>query len=238
MNAKERFYSGLAKETIGKITSNTDNWTSFLRTMSRNYEFTYPEQVMIYAQRPNATFCKPYEDWNAENYRRYVKRGSTGIALFVMNRDKPYLRYVFDVADTGVRRSSPELKPWEVTPENRSYVMEAMERTFGVAADGVLEAQLEDIASALAAEYWDDYKKQFLDIVANSFLEEYDDDKLDYYTLEEAEKAAQGYVDGTMEDDGFKYDGAAVYDQQEHKCIRIYGDYPDEREIGRRSIRH
>ena len=90
MNAKERFYSGLAKETIGKITSNTDNWTSFLRTMSRNYEFTYPEQVMIYAQRPNATFCKPYEDWNAENYRRYVKRGSTGIALFVMNRDKPY----------------------------------------------------------------------------------------------------------------------------------------------------
>lgn len=164
MNAKERFYSGLAKETIGKITSNTDNWTSFLRTMSRNYEFTYPEQVMIYAQRPNATFCKPYEDWNAENYRRYVKRGSTGIALFVMNRDKPYLRYVFDVADTGVRRSSPELKPWEVTPENRSYVMEAMERTFGVAADGVLEAQLEDIASALAAEYWDDYKKQFLDL--------------------------------------------------------------------------
>ena len=120
-------------------------------------------------------FCKPYEDWNAENYRRYVKRGSTGIALFVMNRDKPYLRYVFDVADTGVRRSSPELKPWEVTPENRSYVMEAMERTFGVAADGVLEAQLEDIASALAAEYWDDYKKQFLDIVANSFLEEYDE---------------------------------------------------------------
>ena len=175
MNAKERFYSGLAKETIGKITSNTDNWTSFLRTMSRNYEFTYPEQVMIYAQRPNATFCKPYEDWNAENYRRYVKRGSTGIALFVMNRDKPYLRYVFDVADTGVRRSSPELKPWEVTPENRSYVMEAMERTFGVAADGVLEAQLEDIASALAAEDWDDYKKQFLDIVANSFLEEYDE---------------------------------------------------------------
>lgn len=136
MNAKERFYSGLAKETIGKITSNTDNWTSFLRTMSRNYEFTYPEQVMIYAQRPNATFCKPYEDWNAENYRRYVKRGSTGIALFVMNRDKPYLRYVFDVADTGVRRSSPELKPWEVTPENRSYVMEAMERTFGVALTG------------------------------------------------------------------------------------------------------
>ena len=175
MNAKERFYSGLAKETIGKITSNKDNWTSFLVTVSRNYEFTYPEQVMIYAQRPNATFCKPYDEWNDENYRRYVRRGSTGIALFVTNREKPYLRYVFDVADTGVRRSSPELKPWEVTEENRAYVMGAMERTFGIASDGLLEAQLEDIALSLSAEYWDDYKKPILDIVANSFLEEYDE---------------------------------------------------------------
>lgn len=57
------------------------------------------------------------------------------------------------------------------------------------------------------------------------------DDKLDYHTLEEAEKAAQGYVDGTMDEDGFKYDGAAVYDKQERKCIRIYGDYPDEKAI-------
>ena len=175
MNAKERFYSGLAKETIGKITSNKDNWTSFLVTMSRNYEFTYPEQVMIYAQRPNATFCKPYDEWNDENYRRYVRRGSTGIALFVTNRDKPYLRYVFDVADTGFRRSSPELKPWEVTEENRAYVMDAMERTFGIAADGLLEAQLEEIALSLSSDYWDDYKKPILDIVANSFLEEYDE---------------------------------------------------------------
>ena len=141
MNAKERFYSGLARETIGKITSNKDSWTSFLVTVSRNYEFTYPEQVMIYAQRPNATFCKPYDEWNDEKYRRYVRRGSTGIALFVTNRDKPYLRYVFDVADTGVRRSSPELKPWEVTEENRAYVMEAMERSFGVAADWFTNSQ-------------------------------------------------------------------------------------------------
>ena len=175
MNAKERFYSGMAKETISRITANKDNWTSFLTTMARNYEFTYPEQVMIYAQRPNATFCKPYEEWNDEKYRRYVRRGSTGIALFVTNRDKPYLRYVFDVADTGTRRSSPELKPWEVTNENRAYIMDAMERTFGVKADGLLEAQLEDIAQSLASEYWADNRKQFLDIVANSFLEEYDE---------------------------------------------------------------
>ena len=70
---------------------------------------------MIYAQRPDATLCKPYEEWNTEQYRRYVKRGSKGIALFVMNQDKPYLRYVFDVSDTGVRRSSPALSTWKVT---------------------------------------------------------------------------------------------------------------------------
>lgn len=175
MNAKERFYSGMARETIGKITSSKENWTSFLQSVARNYEFTYPEQVMIYAQRPNATFCKPYDDWNDEHYRRYVKRGSTGIALFVTNRDKPYLRYVFDVADTGVRRSSPELKPWEVTDANRSFVMAAMEHSFGVKADGLFEAQLEEVANALSAEYWEDYKKPILDIVADSFLEEYDE---------------------------------------------------------------
>ena len=172
MNAKERFYSGLAKETIGKITSNTDNWTSFLRTMSRNYEFTYPEQVMIYAQRPNATLCKPYEEWNTDQYRRYVKRGSTGIALFVMNQDKPYLRYVFDVADTGVRRSSPSITPWRVTDENRRFIMDEMERVFQVPSEGILEYQLENIAINLAREYWDDFKKPILDIVADSFLEE------------------------------------------------------------------
>ena len=175
MNAKERFYSGMARETISKITASKENWTAFLTTMARNYEFTYPEQVMIYAQRPNATFCKPYDVWNNENYRRYVKRGSTGIALFVTSGNKPYLRYVFDVADTGIRRSSPELKAWEVTAENRDFLMAAMEHSFGVKADGLLEAQLEDIAMTLATEYWADHQKPFLDIVANSFLEEYDE---------------------------------------------------------------
>ena len=175
MNAKERFYSGMARETISKITASKENWTAFLTTMARNYEFTYPEQVMIYAQRPNATFCKPYDEWNDEKYRRYVKRGSTGIALFVTSGNKPYLRYVFDVADTGIRRSSPELNAWEVTAENRAFLMSAMERSFGVKAEGLLEAQLEDIAMTLATEYWADHQKPFLDIVANSFLEEYDE---------------------------------------------------------------
>ena len=167
MNPKERYYSGVARETIHRITANRENWTSFLATMARNYDFTYPEQVMIYAQRPNATLCKPYEEWNTDQYRRYVKRGSTGIALFVMNQDKPYLRYVFDVADTGVRRSSPSITPWRVTDENRRFIMDEMERVFQVPSEGILEYQLENIAINLAREYWDDFKKPILDIVAD-----------------------------------------------------------------------
>lgn len=185
MNPKERYYSGVARETIHRITANRENWTSFLATMARNYDFTYPEQVMIYAQRPNATLCKPYEEWNTEQYRRYVKRGSTGIALFVMNQDKPYLRYVFDVADTGVRRSSPSITPWRVTDENRRFVMDEMERVFQVPSGGILEYQLENIAINLAREYWDDFKKPILDIVADSFLEDYDE-----YNIEVAFKTA------------------------------------------------
>ena len=175
MNAKARFYSEVARETISRMTTSLDNWTSFLNTLARNYKFTYPEQVMIYAQRPGATLCKPYDEWNNENYRRYVKRGSTGIALFVMNKDKPYLRYVFDVKDTGVRPSSPELETWSVTDENRRYIMEMMEQRFDVKAEGLLEVQLESIAINLTADYWSDNRKQFLDIVANSYLEEYDE---------------------------------------------------------------
>lgn len=62
MNGKTKFYLSVARETLGKITANHANWTSFLTTMAWNYEFTYPEQVMIYAQRPNAVFCKSYEE--------------------------------------------------------------------------------------------------------------------------------------------------------------------------------
>lgn len=102
-----------------------------------------------------------------------------------MNQDKPYLRYVFDVADTGVRRSSPSITPWRVTDENRRFIMDEMERVFQVPSEGILEYQLENIAINLAREYWDDFKKPILDIVADSFLEEYDE-----YNIEVAFKTA------------------------------------------------
>lgn len=185
MNAKERFYSALARETIHRVTSTKENWTAFLDTMGRNYEFTYPEQIMIFAQRPKASLCKEYDDWNGEAYRRYVRRGSKGIALFVTDSDKPYLRYVFDVADTGTRRSSPALKQWTMQTEYQEPLQAEIERIFGVKSQGALMPQLEAVANRLAGDYWDNYRKQLLDIIENSFLEEYDS-----YNIEVAFRSA------------------------------------------------
>jgi len=178
MNSKERFYSGVARETIHRLTSNVDSWLSFLQLMGRNYEFTYPEQVMIYAQRPDAIFCRTYEEWNNDEFKRYIRRGSKGIALFVSDSSKPSLRYVFDVSDTGTRRSSPDLNIWRVTEEYQPLIHDMLERAFEVESEGTLERKLETLAQKLTNEYWDEFEEQFFDILENSFLEEYDRDNI------------------------------------------------------------
>ena len=227
MNAKERFYSGMARETIHRITANKDNWTSFLTTMGRNYDFSYPEQVMIYAQRPSATFCKPYEDWNNDQFKRYVRRGSKGIALFVTDSDKPYLRYVFDVADTGRRRTAPNLEPWIIKDEHRESVQVALEKTFGVNADGGLEYQLEQVAVSLAGDYWDEYKNRLLDIVENSFLEEYDNYNIEV-SFKKAVTASVTYAMytrcGVNPDDYFEHeDFMNVFDFNTRQTTNVLG---------------
>lgn len=100
MNDKQRYFNEIALETIKEMTTDVEKWMAFLKTMSYNYTFTYPEQIMIFAQRPNAILCKEFDEWRLEK-QRYVKRGSKGIALFANNGYRLYLRYVFDVADTG-----------------------------------------------------------------------------------------------------------------------------------------
>lgn len=175
MNEKERYYAFVASSTIDEITKSMESWTSFLSTMGRNYDFSYPEQIMIYAQRPNATLCKEFDDWRDDKLR-YVKRGSKGIALFVTDRERPHLRYVFDVADTGERKNSLALDElWTIEDRHRKPIQMALEKTFGVKAQGALEMQFEETAQVLAKEYWEDNKSDFIDIVADSFLEEYDE---------------------------------------------------------------
>ncbi len=174
MNEKERYFSSVALETILSMTKNTEIWISFLKTMGNTYTFNYPEQIMIFAQRPNATVCKEFDVWK-EDYLRYVKRGAKGIALFVQDADRPYLRYVFDVADTGTRKNSLPLEAaWSIDDENRNTVIEGLAGKYGTKEKNI-DKQITDIVSKLTDDYWNNFRSEIIDIVADSFLEEYDD---------------------------------------------------------------
>lgn len=175
MNQKEKYYASVAASTIKEISSSVESWTSFLTTMGKNYDFSYPDQVMIHAQRPNATLCMEFDQWKEEKYR-YVKRGSKGIALFVTDSEKPYLRYVFDVSDTGSRRNSRELeKLWKFDDIHRIPIQEAMEKAYGAKKEWNMEMQLQNVAEKLAEEYFNDRRNEMADIIAESFLEGYDE---------------------------------------------------------------
>ncbi len=173
MANKLQAYAQLADHTAGQITASHQAWTAFLRTAGRLYKYPFPEQLLIYAQRPDATACAEYDFWN-ERMRRYVRRGSTGIAIIDNSGGKPFLRYVFDVSDTG---GDEETRPrlWQYQEEHREAVSAALAQRFDApAGDGSLPEQLEKIAVQFMADYWYEHKQDILDIVDGSFLAEYD----------------------------------------------------------------
>lgn len=129
--------------------------------------------MMIYAQRPNATACAEYDFWN-EKMRRYVMRGSSGIALIDTSGDKARLRYVFDVADTAELEKARRPRLWQYRPEHQRSVSAALEARFGVSGQQGFATQIEAVSSLLAAAYWDDNQEDLLRIVDGSVLEEYD----------------------------------------------------------------
>ena len=128
---------------------------------------------MIFAQRPDATACAEYDLWN-DTMRRYVRRGSKGIALIDTSGDRPRLRYVFDVSDTGERRNSRPVQLWQMKEEYREPIMKALEQAFDVSREGQsLESMIYAAAERLASDYWDNYRRQILDIVEESYLAGY-----------------------------------------------------------------
>ena len=174
MPSKLDFYSQLADHTAKQITGSFGEWTSFLETAGRLYKYPFHEQLMIFAQKPDATACADYDLWNKQ-MRRYVRRGTTGIALIDTSGDNPRLKYVFDVADTGGRENSRRPYLWEYREEHFDRVSAALEQRFDVSGKNGLADQLEQIASRLVTEYWNDNSRDILGILADSFLEEYDD---------------------------------------------------------------
>ena len=174
MPSKVQLYAQMADRTAEQITGSYQKWTAFLTTAARLYKYPYNEQLMIFAQRPEATACAEYDLWNKQ-MRRYVRRGSKGIALVDTSSDQPKLRYVFDVSDTSGGENSRRLYLWEYRQEHREVVSAALEQRFDVSGESGLADQLERVAAQLVDEYWHDNWRDIVGIVDGSFLEGYDD---------------------------------------------------------------
>ena len=177
MPNKLQFYSEFAERTARQITGSYRSWTAFLATAARLYKYPYNEQLIIYAQRPNATACAEYDFWK-DRMGRYVQRGSTGIALIDTSGYQPRLRYVFDVADTAPRDAARNFTLWEMRTEHEAKVCSMLTEQYDVPQDGGIIAQFERVADKLALEYWTEQKRDICDIVADSFLNGYDEDNI------------------------------------------------------------
>ena len=167
----------LAEETERNLTRSRQSWTSFLHTAARLYKYPFNEQLLIFAQRPEATACADYDIWNKQ-MNRYIRRGSKGIALIDTDTEPRTLKYVFDVSDTGKTERSKTPFLWEYRDEHENTVTSALESKYDVSAKIGIANQLESIAAQLVDEYWGNYKRDIFDIVDDSFLEGYDEDNI------------------------------------------------------------
>ena len=173
MPSKTEEYLALAQHTANGLTRYWENWTDYLTTASRLYKYSFADQLMIYAQRPDATACASFDIWN-NRMNRYVRRGSKGIALLDQSSSVPRLHYVFDVSDTGVRRNSRDPEVWQLGPDLMQPVSEMIAREYGVYHER-LSQQISDLTGKLVDSYWDNNSGDILDIVDGSFLIDYDE---------------------------------------------------------------
>ena len=173
MPSKTEEYLALAQRTANGLTRYWESWTDYLTTASRLYKYPFADQLMIYAQRPDATACASFDIWN-NRMNRYVRRGSKGIALLDQSSSVPRLHYVFDVSDTGVRRNSRDPEVWQLGPDLMQPVSEMIAREYGVYHER-LSQQISDLTGKLMDSYWDNNSGDILDIVDGSFLIDYDE---------------------------------------------------------------
>ena len=173
MPSKTEEYLALAQRTANGLTRYWESWTDYLTTASRLYKYPFADQLMIYAQRPDATACADYDVWN-NRMNRYVRRGSKGIALLDESSGFPRLHYVFNVSDTGVRRNSRDPDLWQYNDDLKQPVSEMLAATYGISGERVSQ-QLADVAGKLVADYWDNNSGDILAIVDGSLLMDYDE---------------------------------------------------------------
>ncbi|MHA3678473.1 MutS N-terminal domain-containing protein [Faecalibacterium sp. PGM34] len=173
MPSKTEEYLALAQRTANGLTRYWESWTDYLTTASRLYKYPFADQLMIYAQRPDATACADFDIWN-NRMNRYVRRGAKGIALLDESSGFPRLHYVFDVSDTGVRRNSRDPEMWQYNDDLKQPVSEMLAATYGISGERVSQ-QLADVAGKLVADYWDNNGGDIRAIVDGSLLMDYDE---------------------------------------------------------------
>ena len=173
MPSKTEEYLALAQRTANGLTRYWESWTDYLTTASRLYKYPFADQLMIYAQRPDATACAEFDIWR-NRMNRYVRRGAKGIALLDESSGFPRLHYVFDVSDTGVRRNSRDPEVWQYNDDLKQPVSEMLSKTYGISGERVSQ-QLADVAGKLVADYWDNNGEDIRAIVDGSLLMDYDE---------------------------------------------------------------
>ena len=173
MPSKTEEYLALAQRTANGLTRYWESWTDYLTTASRLYKYPFADQLMIYAQRPDATACADFDIWN-NRMNRYVRRGAKGIALLDESSGFPRLHYVFDVSDTGVRRNSRDPEVWQFNDDLKQPVSEMLSKTYGISGERVSQ-QLADVAGKLVADYWNNNGGDIRAIVDGSLLMDYDE---------------------------------------------------------------
>ena len=173
MPNKTEEYLALARRTANGLTRYWESWTDYLTTASRLYKYPFADQLMIYAQRPDATACAEFDIWR-NRMNRYVRRGSKGIALLDESSGFPRLHYVFDVSDTGVRRNSRDPEMWQYNDDLKQPVSEMLSKAYGISGERVSQ-QLADVAGKLVADYWDNNGEDIRAIVDGSLLMDYDE---------------------------------------------------------------
>ena len=192
MPTKAELYAQMAEKVATQLTGSWQEWAGFLTTAARLYKYPFHEQLMIYAQRPDATACAEYDLWN-EKMGRYVRRGSKGIALVDDSGDRPRLRYVFDISDTGTREHSRTPWLWQLEERHLDSVQAMLERTYDVSGDD-LAGQLTEVAGKLAEEYWTEHQQDFfygepLEQLPNGYSDHYVPDGFERDREQEFERA-------------------------------------------------
>ena len=215
MPSKTEEYLALAQRTANGLTRYWESWTAYLTTASRLYKYPFADQLMIYAQRPDATACADFDIWN-NRMNRYVRRGSKGIALLDESSGFPRLHYVFDVSDTGVRRNSRDPEVWQYNDDLKQPVSEMLAATYGISGERVSQ-QLADVAGKLVADYWDNNGGDIRAIVDGSLLMDYDEAGVE---MQFKSAAAISVTYTLLERCGFEPDG--YFDKDDFRAIHEF----------------